>query len=104
MNYWLKRVSSPKTYQDGTIIWKRKNGSKHRNGDDPACEFCDGAKHWYKNGKLHRDSGPACVYPDGSTEWYHQGYRHRGNGDPACEYADGVKEWWEDGARVRTSA
>jgi len=99
MNFWLKRVSSPKTYKDGTVIWLRRDRTKHRNGDDPACEFCDGAKQWFKNGKLHRDKGPACVYPDGALEWWFEGEKHRDLPDPACEYPDGSVEYWVHGVK-----
>ena len=29
----------------------------------------NGVKKWYKNDKLHRDSGPAIEYPDGAKYW-----------------------------------
>jgi hypothetical protein len=29
-----------------------------------------GTRHWWLNGKLHREDGPACEYPDGSRCWY----------------------------------
>ena len=99
-NFWLSRASLPKHYPDGTVIWLRRGSVKHRNGDLPACEFADGAKQWFKNGRLHRENGPACIYPDGSTEWYFDGDKHRGNG-PACEYADGTKQWWAFGQRIK---
>ena len=33
----------------------------------------DGNKHWFLNGKLHREDGPAVEYADGTKEWYLNG-------------------------------
>jgi hypothetical protein len=33
-------------------------------------EGIDGAKEWYKEGKLHRLDGPALEYNNGSKSWY----------------------------------
>ena len=33
----------------------------------------NGAKFWYRNGELHRESGPACEYADGDKYWYFNG-------------------------------
>ena len=35
--------------------------------------YADGAKHWYRDGKLHREDGPAIEYADGGKEWYLNG-------------------------------
>ena len=32
-------------------------------------EYTNGSKHWYLNGKLHREDGPAIEYANGSKEW-----------------------------------
>ena len=29
-----------------------------------------GDKHWYLNGKLHREDGPAVEYANGDKEWW----------------------------------
>ena len=29
-----------------------------------------GDKHWYLNGKFHREDGPAIEYANGDKEWY----------------------------------
>ena len=36
----------------------------------PACEFSDGTKEWWLNGKLHREKGPAIECTNGRKEWY----------------------------------
>jgi len=38
--------------------------------NNPAKEYIDGTKVWYKNGKYHREDGPAIEYPIGRKEWY----------------------------------
>ena len=48
---------------------------------------------------MHRETGPACEYANGSKAWYLNGKRHRENG-PAVEWPDGYKEWHVDGERV----
>jgi hypothetical protein len=53
----------------------------------------DGSKHWYLNGKLHRQDGPAIEYPNGTKYWYLNNKLHREDG-PAVEYASGHKEWY----------
>ena len=52
----------------------------------------DGSKHWYKNGKRHREDGPAVEYADGYKKWYINGLLHREDG-PAVEYDDD-KRWY----------
>ena len=44
-------------------------GQPHRI-DGPACEWANGAKRWYINGKLHRSDGPAVEYANGTKEWW----------------------------------
>ena len=59
----------------------------------PECKTdSNGSKHWYLNGKLHREDGPASEWANGNKSWYLNGKRHREDG-PACEYADGRKYW-----------
>jgi hypothetical protein len=70
--------------------------TKLPNGGD-LYEDDDGTKHWYLNGKRHREDSPAVEYTDGSkSSWYLNGYRHRTDG-PAWEGVDGSKEWWING-------
>jgi hypothetical protein len=52
-----------------------------------------GTKHWYINGKLHREDGPAIECVNGTKEWYINDKRHREDG-PAIEYASGAKYWY----------
>ena len=32
--------------------------------------YPNGTKHWYLNGKRHREDGPAIEYYNGSKEWH----------------------------------
>ena len=74
------------------------NGKLHREGG-PAVEYIDGTKCWYLNGKLHREDGPAIEYANGGEEWYIHGFRHRENG-PAFIGADGFEQWYNNGEYV----
>ena len=51
-----------------------------------------GDKHWWLNGKCHREDGPAIEWTNGDKYWYQHGLLHRVDG-PAVEYASGNKEW-----------
>jgi len=54
--------------------------------------YKEGDKHWYREGKRHREDGPALEYSSGTKFWYINGDLHREDG-PACEYSDGQKLW-----------
>jgi hypothetical protein len=56
-------------------------------------EYPNGTKHWYKEGKLHREDGPAVEWIIGYKEWWVEGLRHRTDG-PAIEYPNGEKSWY----------
>lgn len=84
----------------GNRFWYNEKGLYHRI-DGPACEYYDGSKEWYINGKLHRTNGPACEYVDGGRWWWLNGERHREDG-PAMEYRNGNKEWYVNGKRYYT--
>ena len=58
-----------------------------------------GNKHWYLNGKLHREDGLAIEYPDGSKVWYLNGKCHREDG-PAVEHSNGNKSWYLNNKEV----
>ena len=55
--------------------------------------YDNGDKHWYLNGKLHREDGPAVEHTGGTKCWYLNGQRHREDG-PAVEWAGGTKHWY----------
>jgi len=55
--------------------------------------YANGDKHWYLNGKRHREDGPACEYANGDKSWYLNGRYHREDG-PAIEYGDGYKAYY----------
>jgi hypothetical protein len=80
-------------YPNGTKHWY-KEGKLHRE-DGPAIIWTDGYKSWYKEGKYHRENGPAIERLNGQKEWFKEGNHHRING-PAIEYSDGSKSWWVD--------
>ena len=63
---------------------------------EPAVQWADGTKAWYRNGQLHRDDGPAIEHRNVHKEWYRNGQRQRDDG-PAVEYADGIKSWYRNG-------
>ena len=55
--------------------------------------YSNGTKHWYLNGKLHREDGPAVDRIDDYKSWHLNGELHREDG-PAIEWANGEKSWW----------
>ena len=59
----------------------------------------DGTKHWFLNGKYHREDGPAAEYLNGEKYWYLHGNLHREDG-PAIEYPGGEKRWFLNNRRV----
>ena len=42
-----------------------------------AVEYPDGAREWFRDGLLHRESGPAIECPNGTREWFRDGVRQR---------------------------
>ncbi len=95
-----------KEYKDGKYTIEYSNGDKHwyLNGkrhreDGPAVEYSNGAKAWYLNGKLHREDGPAVEYSNGDKDWFLNGKRHREDG-PAIEYSNGDKDWYLNGKEM----
>lgn len=51
---------------------------------------------WYKNGTLHRDGDqPAQIFDCGRKEWYQNGIPYRENGLPHAENPTGINEWYE---------
>ena len=77
-------------YANGDKHWYL-NGKRHRE-DGPAIECANGTKHWFLNDQHHREDGPAIELASGTKSWYLNGKRHREDG-PAIECADGDK-WW----------
>jgi hypothetical protein len=60
--------------RDGnTFYFKDKAMNILHRRDGPACEYADGTKEWYVDGKLHRIDGPAIEYANGSKQWYVDG-------------------------------
>jgi len=55
---------------DRTIFRDLKTNKFHRNNDLPAIVFDSGQKQWYKQGKIHRETGPAVILPDGGQYYY----------------------------------
>jgi len=59
----------------------------------------DGDKFYFKDKAMtiyHRTDGPACEWADGSKAWWVDGKRHRLDG-PALEWSNGAKFWYVDG-------
>lgn len=55
-----------------------------------------GMRIWWRDDRIHRDSGPALITPDGSQFYYSHGNIHRDSG-PAVIRADGVKFYYFHG-------
>jgi hypothetical protein len=100
---WLKKLllSRPPandvyclTAADGARRWYR-GGKLHRD-DGPAVEYPNGNRFWYRFGRLDRAGGAACEYADGSRFWHRAGLLHRDDG-PAVELPTGEKYWCRDG-------
>jgi hypothetical protein len=79
----------------GCKSWHNESGLLHREGE-PAVEWANGDKEWYRNGQLHRALGPAIKKANGTKMWYLNGQRHRED-DPAIEWANGTKIWYLNG-------
>jgi len=56
----------------------------------------DNYRLYYKGHLVHRDDGPACEWSDGSKTWYIDGKKHREDGC-ALEYTNGRREYFIDG-------
>jgi len=59
----------------------------------------EGVKHWFLNGRPHREGGPALEFASGTNMWFMYGWLHREDG-PAIEWADGIKEYYLNGFKV----
>lgn len=81
----------------GTQCWY-KNDKIHRD-TGPAVIYADGSKFWYKDGKFHRECGPAIMYADQSKECWVNGKLHCDD-SPAVIYSCGYKEWFKDGQEI----
>ena len=82
----FKEIGDHKTFYN-------KKREEHRL-DGPACEYTEGSKKWYVNGKRHRLDGPAIERNDGFKFWFVNGKCHKLDG-PALEYAIiGRKVWY----------
>jgi hypothetical protein len=55
--------------------------------------YTNGDKHWYLNGKLHREDGPAVEWSNGAKFWYLNDLIHREDG-PAVELSAGFNAWF----------
>ena len=63
----------------------------------------DGNRFWSKSkdGKPYREDGPAIEYRDGAKAWYRDGKLHRDGNRPAFEGSRGLWSRWEDGTCIR---
>ena len=92
MNYKVYEVWE---YSNGDKHWY-KDGKAHREDDKPAVELSSGDKYWYKDGLPHRDGGPAVEQINGDKYWYKDGKYHREDG-PAVEYISGNGYYYLNG-------
>lgn len=71
-----KRLAYPHTEGEGVserTVWRLRDGSIHRDFDQPAVVWKSGTQEWWIKGDRHRDSGPAIVYANGNKRWYTNG-------------------------------
>ena len=66
-------------------------------------EYEHGDKHWYLNGKYHREDGPACELVNGDKWWCLNDKLHRIDG-PAIIHANGEKVYYINGKIVTKEA
>jgi len=59
----------------------------------------DGSKHYYINGKCHREDGPAIEYANGNKVWFKNGKRHREDG-PAVICSVGCEHYYFHGKPI----
>jgi hypothetical protein len=64
-------------------------------------KMSNGDKHWYQNGKLHREDGPAIEEKTGAQYWFKEGKLHRSNG-PAVIRTNGEMKWYTEGIELNT--
>ncbi len=86
-NYYKKS----KSYY-GDVFYYNKEDILHRT-DGPACEYRNGDRCWYINGKPHREDGPAMHFNSGAKQWFVKGKLHREDG-PAVENCPYLKKYF----------
>jgi len=86
-----------KTTKKGIIRYtKDDSGQFHSYNDEPAIEYVDGSKEWYKHGKFHRDNGYATINKYKTKKYYRDGLLHR-DGGPAIKMESGTQYWYKNG-------
>lgn len=81
--------------------WRDVAGWRHRENDQPAVVYRDGAQFWLIQDDLHRENDlPACVWADGTLQWWRYGFKHRVNGLPTVLRPDGTMKWHVHGAKT----
>ena len=75
MQWYYKHIFAGSGDKPDPTLWTRLTSTKADGG--PLLNGCvvdtDRNKHWFKDGKRHREDGPAVEYVDGTTEWYFNG-------------------------------
>jgi hypothetical protein len=80
------------------VVYRNKEGTKHRiYGPAYTSKYYD-IEEWYKNGELHRVGGPAIRHKN-NEYWYENGKKHRLDG-PAIISGGGPKQYWIEGQRL----
>jgi hypothetical protein len=99
-----KDGSHSEEWANGTLLWFKKNGQRHRDDDKPAVIESTGRLAWYKNGILHRDDDrPAVIDATGALSWWKNDKLHRDSDKPARIYADGSLAWYKNAKWHRTT-
>lgn len=62
-----------KVFPNGTRERFNSAGKPDSEGDEPAAVAPDGSRAWFRNGKLHRESGPAYIGADGTVSYWSNG-------------------------------
>jgi hypothetical protein len=64
------------------------NNRLHSFNDQPAAEYENGNKYWYRHGKRHRRNLPAIEWCNGYKQWYWKGKCRRENDLPTIEWSE----------------
>ena len=96
---YLRETSGYVVLKCSTETTFYKDGKIHLDSG-PARTYVYGRKEWIQHDKYHRVGGPAIIHPNGQKEWLQNGELHREDG-PAYISPNGTKEWWLNGKKIK---
>lgn len=79
------------------------NGKHHREDGPAIFSYREPFEEWYLDGVRHRDDGPAARIDD-CYEWYRDGNLHREDGPAVVDLVNGSEAWYINGWRHRVGA